>query len=185
VPAIKFVNASGLPANFVAPTTLGLFASLGIVKGKPFNPNERMKKILSDAANIGAVTARTIGFKIRNREAFFYPNSSWRLPFFGDYKFEVSPGVANLDGAVFFYYIATGVTPAMEAKMVVQGSQYPWTSLDSKGNPFDGGKTYRLRLPPLDLSQIDFQALAERFKHSKRKNIDLAPSGPLIRWGAN
>jgi hypothetical protein len=40
-------------------------------------------------------------------------------------------------------------------------------------------------LPPLDLSQIDFQALAERFKHSKRKNIDLAPSGPLIRWGAN
>jgi hypothetical protein len=175
VPAIKFVNASGLPANFVAPTTLGLFASLGIVKGKPFNPNERMKKILSDAANIGAVTARTIGFKIRNREAFFYPNSSWRLPFFGDYKFEVSPGVANLDGAVFFYYIATGVTPAMEAKMVGQGSQYPWTSLDSKGNPFDGCKTYRLRLPPLDLSQIDSQALAERFKHSKRKNIDMAP----------
>ena len=170
-PAIKFVNASGVPANFVAPadysfwsllnqviqeepstgsdpTTLGLFASLGIVKGKPFNPNERMKKILTDAANIGAVTARTIGFKIRDREAFFYPNSSWRLPFFGGYKFEVSPGVANLDGAAFFYYIATGVTPAMEQKMVGQGSQYPWTSLDSKGNPFDGGKTYRLRLPP-------------------------------------
>ena len=170
-PAIKFVNASGVPANFVAPadysfwsllnqviqeepstgsdpTTLGLFASIGIVKGKPFNPNERMKKILTDAANIGAVTARTIGFKIRDREAFFYPNSSWRLPFFGGYKFEVSPGVANLDGAAFFYYIATGVTPAMEQKMVGQGSQYPWTSLDSKGNPFDGGKTYRLRLPP-------------------------------------
>ena len=170
-PAIKFVNASGVPANFVAPadysfwsllnqviqeepstgsdpTSLGLFASIGIVKGKPFNPNERMKKILTDAANIGAVTARTIGFKIRDREAFFYPNSSWRLPFFGGYKFEVSPGVANLDGAAFFYYIATGVTPAMEQKMVGQGSQYPWTSLDSKGNPFDGGKTYRLRLPP-------------------------------------
>ncbi|MBX3518271.1 MAG: DUF1254 domain-containing protein [Rhodospirillales bacterium] len=170
-PPITFANASGVPANFVAPgdysfwtllnqviqeepsegsdpTTLGLFASIGIVKGEPFHPDERMKKILTDAANIGAVTARTLAFKIREPEAFFYPNSSWRLPFFGGYKFEVAPGVANLDGAAFFYYFATGVTPAMEAKMVGQGSQYPWASLDSKGNPFDGGKTYRLRLPP-------------------------------------
>ena len=28
-------------------------------------------------------------------------------------------------------------------------------------------------LPPIDLSQIDFQALAEKFKNSKRQNIDL------------
>lgn len=170
-PAMKFANASGVPANFVAPgdysfwnllnqviqeepaegsdpTTLGLFASIGIVKGKAFNPDERMKKILTDAANIGAVTARTLAFKLRAPEAFFYPNSSWRLPFFGGYKFEVSPGVGNLDGAAFFYYFATGVTPAMEEKMVGQGSQYPWTSLDSKGNPFDGGRTYKLHLPP-------------------------------------
>ncbi len=170
-PPIRFANASGVPANFVAPgdysfwsllnqviqeepvegsdpTTLGLFASIGIVKGKPFNPDERMKKILTDAANIGAVTARTLAFKIREPEAFFYPKSSWRLPFFGGYKFEVAPGVANLDGAAFFYYFATGVTPAMEMKMVGEGSQYPWASLDSKGNPFDGAKTYKLRLPP-------------------------------------
>jgi hypothetical protein len=107
-----------------------------------------MKKILTDAANIGAVTARTLAFKIRDKDAFFYPDSHWRLPFFGGYKFEVAPGVANLDGAAFFYYFATGVTPAMEEKMVGQGSQYPWTALDSKGNPFDGGKMYKLRLPP-------------------------------------
>jgi len=36
----------------------------------------------------------------------------------------------------------------MEAKMVGQGSQYPWAVQDSKGNPFDGAKTYKLRLPP-------------------------------------
>ncbi|MDG4596004.1 MAG: DUF1254 domain-containing protein [Candidatus Contendobacter sp.] len=170
-PPVKFINASGIPSNFVAPgdyafwellnqviqeeppegsdpTTLGLFASIGIEKGKPFNPDERMKKILADAANIGAVTARTLAFKIREKDAFIYPDGQWRKPFFGGYKFEISPGVANLDGAAFFYYFATGVTPAMEAKMVGEGSQYPWASLDSKGNPFDGGKTYRLRLPP-------------------------------------
>ena len=168
---VKFANASGIPANFVAPgdysfwelldkviqeepsagsdpTTLGLFASIGIEKGKAFNPDERMKKILTDAANIGAVTARTLAFKLRDKDAFFYPDSHWRLPFFGGYKFEVSPGVANLDGAAFFYYFATGVTPAMEEKMVGKGSQYPWTALDSHGHPFEGARSYKLRLPP-------------------------------------
>ena len=170
-PAMKFADASGVPANFVPPgdypfwellnkaiqeepsegsdpTTLGLFASIGIVKGKPFDPDPRMKKILTDAANIGAVTARAIAFKIREKNAYLYPNSSWRVPFFGGYKFEVAPGVSNLDGAAFFYYFATGVTPAMAMKMVGEGSQYPWSAQDSQGKPFDGGKTYKLRLPP-------------------------------------
>jgi hypothetical protein len=170
-PAMKFVNASGQPWNFVAPgdysfwelldkviqeepsegsnpTTLGLFASIGLVKGRPFNPDARMKKILTDAANIGAVTARTIAFKIRDKDAYFYPNSTWRLPFVGGYKFEVSPGVANLDGAIFFYYFATVNTPAMDMKMVGKGSQYPWCAQDASGNRFDGGKNYKLHLPP-------------------------------------
>jgi hypothetical protein len=170
-PAMKFVNGSGVPSNFVAPgdyafwemlnkviqeepaggsdpTTLGLFASIGIVKGKPFAPDDRMKKILTDAANIGAVTARTIAFKIRDKDAYYFPNSTWRLPFFGGYKFESSPGVTNMDGYIFYYYFATGVTPAMEMKMVGKGSQYPWSVQDSNGNPFDGAKNYRMHLPP-------------------------------------
>jgi hypothetical protein len=170
-PAMKFANASGVPATFVAPgdyafwemlnkviqeeppigsdpTMLGLFASIGIEKGKPFAPDERMKKILTDAANIGAVTARSIAFKVRSPEAYFYPESTWRLPFFGGYKFETSPGVTNMDGYIFYYYFATGVTPAMEMKMVGKGSQYPWSVQDSNGNPFDGGKTYKMHLPP-------------------------------------
>ena len=170
-PAMNFVNASGVPANFVAPgdysfwgmlntviqeepaigsdpTMLGLFASIGIMKGRPFAPDERMKKILTDAANIGAVTARSIAFKVRSPDAYFYPNSSWRLPFFGGYKFENAPGVTNMDGYIFYYYFATGITPAMEMKMVGKGSQYPWSVQDSNGNPFDGGKTYKMHLPP-------------------------------------
>jgi hypothetical protein len=170
-PVMKFVDASGIPSNFVFPgdysiwellnqviqeepsegsdpTTLGLFAAIGIEKGKPFNPDARMKKILTDAANIGAVTARAIAYKMRDKAGFIYPDSNWRKPFFGGYRFEVSPGVANLDGAAFFYYLATGVTPAMAEEMVGKGSQYPWTALDSNGNPFDGARTYKLHLPP-------------------------------------
>lgn len=137
---IKYVNLSDIPSNFAAPaddafwarlneaiqeeppeesdpTTLGLFASIGIVKGQRFAPDERVQKILADAANIGAATARAIAYKIRDKDGFLYPDSYWRKPFFGGYKFERSPGVSNLDGAIFFYYIATGVTPAMAEKM--------------------------------------------------------------------
>lgn len=32
--------------------------------------------------------------------------------------------------------------------MVGKGSQYPWAVQDAKGNPFDGGKSYRMKLPP-------------------------------------
>jgi hypothetical protein len=87
-------------------------------------------------------------FKVRSPEAYYYPNSTWRLPFFGGYKFESSPGVTNMDGYIFYYYFATGITPAMEMKMVGKGSQYPWSVQDSNGNPFDGGKTYKMHLPP-------------------------------------
>lgn len=180
-PPMNFVDGSGVAANFVFPTdysywtllndvvqeepsegidatTLGFFASVGIAKGKPFNPDARMKKILEDAANIGAVTARTITYKMRNQDAYYYPNSAWRLPFLGGYKFEVSPGVSNFDGAINFFYLAGGVTPAMEQKMVGQGSQYPWAVQDSEGNPFDGGETYKLRLPP-NIPVKDFSSL--------------------------
>ena len=53
-----------------------------------------------------------------------------------------------MDGYILYYYFATGVTPAMEMKMVGKGSQYPWSVQDSNGNPFDGGKTYKMHLPP-------------------------------------
>ncbi|MEI6161404.1 MAG: DUF1214 domain-containing protein, partial [Roseococcus sp.] len=47
----------------------------------------------------------------------------------------------------FYFFAATGVTPAMDTQIVGEGSTYPWTAEDSQGNAFDGGKTYRLHLP--------------------------------------
>ncbi len=135
------------PAASCDPVTLGFFASIGIEKGKPFKPDARMKKILEEAATVGDATARTLTYQSRIPEAFYYPNSTWRQ-WLGGYKFESQPGVAYLDAAAFFYFYATGVTPAMEAKMVGKGSQYAVGIVDAQGNPLDGGKTYRLHVLP-------------------------------------
>jgi hypothetical protein len=36
----------------------------------------------------------------------------------------------------------------MEEKMVGEGSQYAWAARDANGNVLDGGKNYKLHLPP-------------------------------------
>ena len=54
----------------------------------------------------------------------------------------------NLDARTFFFYYATGVTPAMATKRVGVGSQYAATFVDAEGKPLDGGKTYKIHLPP-------------------------------------
>jgi hypothetical protein len=135
------------PVESCDPVTMGFFASIGIEKGKPFAPDARMKQILTEAAAVGDATARTITYQSRIAEAFYYPNSTWRQ-WLGGYKFESQSGVSYLDAAAFFYFYATGVTPAMEAKMVGKGSQYAVGIVDSKGRPLDGGKNYRLHLLP-------------------------------------
>ena len=170
-PAMNFVNVSGKdfctvapadyafwdllnqvvqeePSESLDPIRLGFYASIGIEKGKSFAPDARMKKILTEAAAVGDATARAIAFRMRQKEAFYYADSSWQLPFVGGYKFQTQPGVLNMDAYIYYYFMATGVTPAMEAKMVGEGSQYAWTAKDAKGAPLDGGKTYKLRLPP-------------------------------------
>jgi hypothetical protein len=107
-----------------------------------------MKKILTDAALVGDATARAIAFHTRQKEAFYYPNSNWQLPFIGGYRFQTQPDVLNMDAYIYYYFMATGVTPAMEEKMVGQGSQYAWTAKDAQGSSLDGGRNYKLRLPP-------------------------------------
>ena len=47
------------------PVTRGIFAAIGIEKGKPFAPDARMKKLLTEAVAIGNATARAIVFRLR------------------------------------------------------------------------------------------------------------------------
>jgi hypothetical protein len=171
-PPMKFINVSGKAFNTIHannfhfyeevnhivqeepnealnPETLGLLASIGIEKGKPFAPDARMKKILAEAAAVGNATARALTFRPRDKAAYFYPNSAWFTPMpGGSYEFLSQPGVRNIDARVMMHYYATGITPAMVIKMVGVGSQYAAATTDSAGKALDGGKTYKIHLPP-------------------------------------
>src|SRR5258707_14255784 len=76
------------PSDALDPYTLCVFAAIGIEKVKPFTPDTRLKKILTQAAAVGDATARTLTYQSRIKDAYFYPNSAWITPFIrGSYKF--------------------------------------------------------------------------------------------------
>jgi hypothetical protein len=171
-PKMKFINVSGKfhntihrmdygiyeeinevvqaePSEGQDPELLGLLASIGIKKGQPFKPDARLKKILKEAADVGAVTVRTLAARPRDNQFYFYPGkSSWSTPFPGGNHEFLAGGARLLDARAYFHFYATGITPAMTAKMIGKGSQYAVAYVDSKSKPMDGKKTYKVHLPP-------------------------------------
>lgn len=138
------------PVSTFDPELRGTFAAIGIEKGKPFAPDERMKKILTEAVAIGNATARAISFRPRSADSPLYPDSAWKHAFLGgDYQWLANEGRGgrNLDARTLFFYQATVNTPAMVMKMVGAGSQYAYAATDKDGNYLDGARTYRLNIP--------------------------------------
>lgn len=127
---------------------LGLLASIGIEKGKPFNPDERMKAILSDAAQVGTAAQRCIIFNNRDKSVMAYPNSkTWEVGFAGgSYEF-LHDGVKLINERVRFHFYATGITPAMVKPPIGGGSQYMIGVRDSEGTPLNGAKNYKMHVP--------------------------------------
>jgi hypothetical protein len=153
------------PAEALDPEIAGQFAALGIVHGKNFQPDARMKRILGEAAVVANATSRTLAFRARDEEGFRYYGdaSAWLNPLFrGGYEFSrppplitregvkpfPDPGARSLNARTMMFYFATGITPAMCMRLTGMGSQYVAAFLDARGLPFDGARTYKMRLPP-------------------------------------
>ena len=134
------------PGNAFDADTVGLFAAIGIKKGKPFAPDARMKAILTEAVAVGNATARTIVFAPRDPRQKFFKDRQWNTGFLGGYAF-FDNGERILDGRTLFLYYATGITPAMAPSKPGVGSAYAYTARDATGSYLDGGKTYKVTLP--------------------------------------
>jgi len=145
------------PSEGQDPEILGLLASIGIKKGQPFKPDARMKKILTQAADIGAATVRTLAARPREDWFYYYPGESyWATPFVGgSYLFNDKNNARILDGRAMFHFYATGITPAMTQAPIGKGSQYAMLYLDKDGKPLDGSKAYKVTLPK-DVPAKDF-----------------------------
>ena len=158
------------PATSLDPELMGPVAAIGIVKGKPFAPDARMKRILTDALAVANATSRSLLLHPRAADWYYYPGSAWMNPLFiSGYQFETPiplvtregakpfppTGYRTLDARSAFFYGITGITPAMSMRLPGIGSQYLFATLDANKQYFDGGKTYRVTLPK-DIPQAKF-----------------------------
>ncbi len=169
-PSTRFVNVSAEPMCAVAPAdfrfwemldevvqseppesadplTLGMFASVGIRRGRPFAPDERIRAILTEAATVGDATARALTYRFRHQEAYYYPGRAWRSGFLGGYSC-TEDGALLLDAAAQLDFLYGSTSPAFDQKAVGTGSQYALAFVDATGAPFDGDRSYRLHVPP-------------------------------------
>ena len=61
------------PATSLDPELMGPVAAIGIVKGKPFAPDARMKKIMTEALALANATSRSLFMNPRDPSWFYYP----------------------------------------------------------------------------------------------------------------
>ena len=139
------------PIGAISSDVRGELAAIGIVKGKPFKPDARMKRLLTEAATLGAATARVITYHPRIAGVNIYPDdpkSIWSTAFANKNTSFEADGTMNLDARALYYFNAGGVTPAMATTHAGAGSDYALAVVDANKQPFDGSKTYKLHLPP-------------------------------------
>jgi hypothetical protein len=190
-----FPDASGVPANMLpvsdgsvfeqlkrladsegrhlaSPDGLGMLASIGIVKGKPFNPDAHTREILDRAAKTAYKMSRVIGFReeVSGRIFRMYPDRQWLNPFNDatpDKQFAVfedltwkraDGGFFDLDSRIWFFTDYYSVSPGMFTQTPGRGAWYAVSFNDADGNPLDGGADYRIILPP-DIPAANFWSL--------------------------
>ncbi len=141
------------PATSFDPELVGQFAAIGIVKGKTFNPDSRMKKILTDAAAVGNAAGRAFNWYGSEVPGWnYYPDSMWaNMLWEGGYNFETPPpmitaqgmfkplpptGARTLNSRAAFYFGYTMDSPGMIMRLPNVGSQYLMGFTDSDRNPY-------------------------------------------------
>jgi hypothetical protein len=181
--SMVFPNASGVPVNML-PTadarafdqlkelvdsegtnlaesdSLGMLASIGIVKDQPFTPDARTREILERAARTAYKMSRVIGFEeALNRGSLrIYSDRHWVNPLDNvtppslhntlDLSWKnVAGGYLDLDARIWFFTNYYSVSPGMLSKISGKGAAYMIAFTDSTGEPLFGGSNYRLNLP--------------------------------------
>jgi len=120
---------------------------LGLEKGKPFKPNARQRKILTDGALVGEAMAKANSADRRFAGGKYRPDAHW------DFALQLDADDPNafwnlLDERASWFYEAVGAGAAMAPKRPGPSSAYLSAYKDKAGHWLDGGTSYRLHVPP-------------------------------------
>jgi len=167
--AVSFVNASRMGANTLVPEDgsafemldeiiqhepsglfgmeqLGRLATLGIEKGKPFEPDARMQKIFDQGAKQGVAMSRAILYASRAPDIKYWPDRQWEKMFLHNTEF-THDGYREIDARTLWHYQAIVVSPNLLSTTPGAGTAYLTAFRDKSGAYLMGDRNYRLRVP--------------------------------------
>jgi hypothetical protein len=171
--------------------TVASLEHLGIVKGRPFLPDERQRRILEEATVVGEAMTRAIGYEPRFAGATVYPGRDWKLALFLDAGQETEH-TTQLDERTAWFYEAVTASKGMTTHTPGQGQVYLHVGRDSDGAWLSGDSHYEL-VVPADVPVAQFWSFTAydndtrcfidnpvgRADRSSRDPLDVGPDGSV------
>lgn len=181
---MKFPNASGVPANMLprhsfeafkqlkwlvdnegkslaGPDGLGLLANIGLVQGKPFEPDKRLRELLENAATAAYKMSRVIGLSedVSGHSYLVWPDRHWVNPANNaaepgaekslDMAFvNKQHGFTDIEQRIWFFTDYYSWSPGMVSQIPGRGAAYYVGFNDAEGKPLSGDASYKVTLPP-------------------------------------
>jgi len=188
---MQFPEGSGVPADllftrdssyfdmlarfidheYVDPTDMdmrGMLASIGIVKGQPFEPDEKTRAMLDRAA----LTAFKMSKAMASHAAKDMPGGTqwddrqYMNPFMGGSPFFYEDSYTNIDNRTVYFTDAYSLSPAMALNFVGMGAKYPVTMRDADGEFLVGARSYKMHLPPNVPAKLFWSVTAYDAEHA-------------------
>jgi len=172
VPAMEFPNASPVrvdmmyptdatyfaklkefvdyePVTAIDPELRGVLASIGIVKGRPFEPEDWQRAQLERAVETAPrMILASVQAGRADRRNYYYEDRQWEVAWAGATAEWMQETYLDVDARSRFFQYAYSSAPAMNNHTTGAGSKYPYAIRDADGEFLDGTNTYRLHLPP-------------------------------------
>jgi len=126
---------------------MGMLASLGIEKGKPFNPDEKTKKAMRQAAIDAYHYMHERVLHSTDKTRIWWEDRHWSNGLFADKNHEFSyvyDNLVDIDNRSDRYSISTLFPPKVGPQ---PATQYLFALADKDGNELQAGKTYSFTMP--------------------------------------
>jgi hypothetical protein len=137
------------PVSAIDPELRGVLASIGIIKGQPFNPTAKQQELLQKAVT----TAPKIILALRqlgrsDRRDLYYKDRHYQNTWAGATAGWMQDSYLDVNQRMSYFQVAYSSAPAMVMRTLDAGSKYPFTTQDANGDFLNGSNTYKLHLPP-------------------------------------
>ncbi|MGH6897135.1 MAG: DUF1254 domain-containing protein [Geminicoccaceae bacterium] len=137
------------PVSAIDPVLRGVLASIGIIKGQPFEPTEKQQELLQKAVETAPkmiMAARQLGRP--DERTRYYEDRQYENTWAGATAGWLQDGYLDIDQRASYFQVAYASAPAMVMRTIGAGSKYPFTIRDADGDFLNGSNSYRLHLPP-------------------------------------